>query len=281
MSQALCWEGMKNEARRPRKKVLCIRNRNSRDRSRATRQQKQGCADFHECIAVRTPGWYCSSNGISWTPERSFSLSLRESPHSPCAEDSPSFLSVVTLQWWAHLFGGSRGQHHILAFRDLAVGGLLISLGLCCFLFPSTTLSWIFYYSSCCVSQSAKETDRNCYKGFIKRNVSLKIQAGLTLKKPGIYEMEHMEVSYTQKETNHLSVAAPRTEHSNRGSRWGLVHRKEGFPLPELMITGHQGGLANSFLWISFIRQTYLLPLRLCQSRVTTTMISQGFLVFS
>ena len=118
-------------------------------------------------------------------------------------------------------------------------------------------------------------------KGFIKRNVSLKIRAGLTLKKPGIDEMEHRELAYTQKETSHLSVAAPRTEHSNRGSRWGLVHRKEGFPLTELMVTGHQGGLANSFLWISFIRQTYLLTLRLCQSRVTTSMISQGFLVFS
>ena len=58
-------------------------------------------------------------------------------------------------------------------------------------------------------------------KGFIKRNVSLKIRAGLTLKKPGIDEMEHMELAYTQKETSHLSVAAPRTEHSNRGSRWG------------------------------------------------------------
>lgn len=61
--------------------------------------------------------------------------------------------------------------------------------------------------------------------------MSLKIRAGLTLKKPGIDEMEHVEVSYIQEETSHLSVAAPRTEDSNRGSRWGLVHRKERFPL--------------------------------------------------
>lgn len=39
--------------------------------------------------------------------------------------------------------------------------------------------------------------------------MSLKIPAGLTLKKPGIDEMEHVEVSYIQKETSHLSVAAP------------------------------------------------------------------------
>ena len=169
--------------RGPRKKVLCIGNRNSRDRSRAIRQQKQSWADFHECIVARTPGWYCSSNGISWTPERSFNLSLGENPHSPCAEDSPSFLSVVALQWWAHLFGGSRGQHRILAFRDLAGGGLLLSLGLCRFLFPSTTLSWIFYYSSCCVSQSAKETDGNCYKGFYKKKCVLENPGWVNLEK--------------------------------------------------------------------------------------------------
>ena len=193
----------------------------------------------------------CSSNGISWHL-RGPSASPLGSAHSPCA-DSPSFLSIVTLQWWAHLFCGSRGQRRILAFCGLAVGGLLLSLGLCCSLFPSTALSRIFYYSSCCVSQSAKETDRNCYKGFIKTNVSLKIPAGLTLKKPGIDEMEHVEVSYIQKGNQSFERCCPRTEDSNRGSRWGLVHRKEGFPLTELRVTGHQGVLpthfSGSLLW--------------------------------
>lgn len=187
---------MKNEANGRTKKEGAEYQGQEQGRD-GDQEQVGGWADFHKYIVVRCPGSYCSSKCWHWRGP-----SASERPRSPCDKDSPIFLPVVTLQWWAYLHVGSWGQVGLLhcIIQQLANCSHCSVFAVCFLaqLYPGSLIIHPAGFSIC-------KRDRSCYKGYIKRRVSLKIWAGLAWKKPGIDEIEHMEVSYTQNETSPLS----------------------------------------------------------------------------
>ena len=223
-------QGTENEANERTKKEGAEYQGREQGRD-GDQEQMGGWADFHKYIVARCPGSYCSSK--CWHCR---GPSASERPRGPCDKDSPIFLPVVTLQWWAYLHGGSRGQVRLLhsITQQLANCSHCLVFAVSCFLAQLYPGSLIIHPAVFFNLQKTQKLLQGLYK---EKGITENL--GWVSLEKARYWWNWAYGSFLHTEWNQpFEPLAQRTVTEAQGGAWWTC--KEGFPLTELMVTGHQ-----------------------------------------